>query len=80
MLVTFFTELKAAKGAVKQAVTYPNPTFGYEADTVATGPAGYQGAFVEQVIKTGNKLQLAGRSRPWTSSTPSSSKSIVSNT
>lgn len=53
-------DVEAAKGAAIQAGTYPNPTFGYEADTLGTGAtAGYQGAFFDQVIKMGGKLKLA---------------------
>jgi cobalt-zinc-cadmium efflux system outer membrane protein len=50
----------AAQGGVRQALTHPNPTFAYEGDTVATLPAGYQGFYIDQLIKTGNKLQLQG--------------------
>ena len=54
------SDVEAAKGAAIQAGVYPNPNFGYEADTAGTGgTAGYQGFFVEQTIKTGNKLKLA---------------------
>jgi cobalt-zinc-cadmium efflux system outer membrane protein len=48
----------AALGAAKQAGAYPNPTFAFEYDTVQT-VGGYPGFFVDQVIKTGNKLKLA---------------------
>ncbi len=51
--------VEAAKGAAKQAGAYPNPTFAYEHDTVETGPAGYPGFFIDQVIKTGGKLTVA---------------------
>jgi cobalt-zinc-cadmium efflux system outer membrane protein len=52
--------VEEARGNAIQAGLPPNPTVGYEGDTMNTtaGP-GYQGAFVEQVIKTANKLQLA---------------------
>src|SRR5205823_12521777 len=51
---------EAARGAALQAGMPPNPGFGYEGDTMGTmGSAGYQGAFVDQLIKTANKLQLA---------------------
>jgi cobalt-zinc-cadmium efflux system outer membrane protein len=50
--------IKAAEGAVKQAGAYPNPTLAWEADTVGTTSAGYQGAYVDQVIKGGNDLKL----------------------
>jgi cobalt-zinc-cadmium efflux system outer membrane protein len=52
--------VESARGAAIQAGLPPNPTVGYEADTIGTsGGPGYQGFFVEQVIKTANKLQLA---------------------
>jgi cobalt-zinc-cadmium efflux system outer membrane protein len=52
--------VEAMRGAAIQAGLPPNPTVGYEADTMGTtGGAGYQGAFIDQVIKTANKLQLA---------------------
>src|SRR5262249_50325361 len=52
--------VEAARGAADQAGRPPNPTAGPEGDTMGTagGPA-YVGFFVEQLIKTGNKLQLA---------------------
>jgi cobalt-zinc-cadmium efflux system outer membrane protein len=53
-------DVEAAKGAALQAGAYPNPTVGYEADTLGTGAtAGYQGGFFDQLIKTGGKLKLA---------------------
>jgi cobalt-zinc-cadmium efflux system outer membrane protein len=53
-------DVKAAQGAMIQAGTYPNPNLGYESDNVGTAnTAGFQGAFFEQVIKTGGKLRLA---------------------
>src|SRR5262249_21253255 len=48
----------AAAGAY-QAGMYPNPLFAYEHDTVETGPAGYPGFFINQLIKTGGKLTVA---------------------
>jgi cobalt-zinc-cadmium efflux system outer membrane protein len=52
--------VEAARGAAYQAGLWPNPNMGFEVDTVGTtGGAGYPGAFVEQLIKTGGKLQLA---------------------
>jgi cobalt-zinc-cadmium efflux system outer membrane protein len=60
--------IEAAKGAVKQAGAYPNPTVGWESDTVGTsgapgtgaggGGSGYQGGWVDQVIKVGPDLKL----------------------
>jgi cobalt-zinc-cadmium efflux system outer membrane protein len=49
----------AARGAVLQAGAYPNPGLFWEADTVGTAGAGYQGAGIDQVIKGANKLKLA---------------------
>jgi cobalt-zinc-cadmium efflux system outer membrane protein len=51
--------LEAAKGAAVQAGMYPNPTFSFENDTIQTGPAGYPGFYLDQVIKTGGKLKVA---------------------
>jgi cobalt-zinc-cadmium efflux system outer membrane protein len=61
--------IEAAKGAVKQAGAYPNPTVGWEADTIGTsgavnagtggGGSGYQGGWVDQIIKGANGLKLA---------------------
>jgi len=58
-------DVQAARGAAIQAGAYPNPNFGYEGDTIGTGSGtpgaggGYQGGFVEQIIKTAGKLKLA---------------------
>jgi cobalt-zinc-cadmium efflux system outer membrane protein len=53
-------DVKAAQGAMIQAGAYPNPNVGYESDNIGTAnTAGFQGAFFEQVIKTGGKLRLA---------------------
>ncbi len=41
-------------------MAYPNPTFSFENDTPQTGTAGYVGFGIDQLIKTGNKLELAG--------------------
>jgi cobalt-zinc-cadmium efflux system outer membrane protein len=52
--------VESARGAAYQAGLWPNPTFGFEIDTLGTtGGAGYIGGFVEQLIKTAGKLQLA---------------------
>ncbi len=54
------SDVEAAKGAAIQAGAYPNPNFGYQADTVGTGAtAGFQGLFIEQTIRTAGKLKLA---------------------
>ncbi len=57
-------DVGAARGAALQAGLHPNPTFGYEADQVQPGPAptnnvGQQGFYLNQLIKTGGKLELA---------------------
>jgi outer membrane protein, heavy metal efflux system len=53
-------DVEAARGAAKQAGAYPNPNFGYEADNVGSAnSAGFQGFFIEQIIKTAGKLKLA---------------------
>ena len=50
--------VESARGTVRDAGAYPNPTFSFEHDTIQTGPAGYPGFFIDQLIKTGNKLKL----------------------
>lgn len=60
-------DIEAARGAALQAGLYPNPSIGYEADTVGEGDysgngvhtPGQQGGFVEQTIITMGKLSLA---------------------
>jgi outer membrane protein, heavy metal efflux system len=53
-------EVESARGQAIQAGLCPNPTVGYEADSIRQGDtAGLQGAFVEQTIKTAGKLRLA---------------------
>jgi cobalt-zinc-cadmium efflux system outer membrane protein len=54
-----YAAVEAARGAAYQAGQYPNPTLGYEHDTVETGGAGYPGFFLDQLIKTGGKLTVA---------------------
>jgi cobalt-zinc-cadmium efflux system outer membrane protein len=55
------SDIEAARGVLKQSITYPNPTIGYETNpnNNNTGSATL-GFFVDQVIKTGGKLTLAG--------------------
>lgn len=48
----------AARGALVQAGAYPNPSIFWEADTVQTGRAGYQGAGFDQPFKGANKIKL----------------------
>jgi cobalt-zinc-cadmium efflux system outer membrane protein len=52
--------VEAARGTAYQAGLWPNPNIGFEVDTFGTtGGAGYVGGFVEQLIKTAGKMQLA---------------------
>ena len=55
------SDVEAARGVLKQTVTYPNPTIGYETNpnNNNTGSATL-GFFIDQVIKTGGKLTIAG--------------------
>ena len=50
--------VEAAKGAVKQAGAYPNPTLFFEQDTVGTGSAGYEGFGSHLTVVTAGKLKL----------------------
>lgn len=53
-------EAEIARGVVIQAGLSPNPTVGYEADTVRTlATKGYQGILLSQTFITGGKLTLA---------------------
>ena len=53
------SDVEAARGNLIQASAYPNPTFGFESDPSNDGStAAVQGFFVDQTIKTGNKLKL----------------------
>ncbi|MBI3408843.1 MAG: TolC family protein [Planctomycetes bacterium] len=53
-------DVEAARGAMIQAGLHPNPTVGYEGDNMNQGhTSGTQGGFVDQVVKTANKLGLA---------------------
>jgi cobalt-zinc-cadmium efflux system outer membrane protein len=56
---TALAAMNAAQAAAHQAGAYPNPTFAFEHDTAQTGPAGYPGFYLDQVIKTGGKLTVA---------------------
>ena len=55
------SDVEAARGVLKQSITYPNPTIGYETNpnNNNTGSATL-GFFIDQVVKTGGKLTLAG--------------------
>ncbi len=49
-----------ARGQAVQVGLYPNPTFGYEGDTIGTAKtAGYNGVFFTQEFITAGKLTLA---------------------
>ena len=51
------SDVEAARGVMIQAGLYPNPTIGYEARPDNNNTAsGTQGTFIDQVIKTGGKL------------------------
>ncbi|NQV28297.1 MAG: TolC family protein [Rhodopirellula sp.] len=53
-------DVETARGKAVQVGLYPNPTIGYEGDTIGTGgTAGYNGAFLSQELITGGKLTLA---------------------
>ena len=55
--------IRSAYGEAIQAGMLPNPTLGYEGDTIGTlDTAGYHGPFVTQTIKRGGKLTLARES------------------
>jgi cobalt-zinc-cadmium efflux system outer membrane protein len=52
-------DLTATRGNAIQMGLHPNPTVGYEADTVGSaGSPDYHGAYFTQLIKTAGKLQL----------------------
>ena len=54
--------IRAARGQTIQAGLYPNPSVGYTADEVSSGPTirgGEHGFFLEQEIVTGGKLRLS---------------------
>lgn len=59
-LTQALADIEAANGQAVQAGLYPNPTIGYQADTVGSGgTANYHGVFIQQQIKTRNKLGIA---------------------
>jgi cobalt-zinc-cadmium efflux system outer membrane protein len=54
-------DVEAARGNLIQARAYPNPTIGWNVQPSNDGStAGVQGPFIDQTIKTGGKLKLAG--------------------
>jgi len=53
-------DVELARGKAVQAGLYPNPTVGYQGDTIGTGrTAGYNGLFFNQEFVTVGKLTLA---------------------
>jgi cobalt-zinc-cadmium efflux system outer membrane protein len=59
-LVQARADITAQYGAAVQAGTHPNPTVGYEGDTIGSSKTrNYQGVFFTQWIKTAGKLSLA---------------------
>jgi cobalt-zinc-cadmium efflux system outer membrane protein len=53
-------DVEAARGDAVQRGLYPNPTVGYQGDTIGTArTAGYNGVFFSQELVTGGKLTLA---------------------
>jgi cobalt-zinc-cadmium efflux system outer membrane protein len=60
ILVQAEADVTAARGTAIQAGLHPNPVLGYEADTVGSGGTpNYHGGYVNTVIKTPGKLELA---------------------
>jgi cobalt-zinc-cadmium efflux system outer membrane protein len=58
-LVQAAARVEAARGRAIQSGLYPNPTVAYDAQDIgARGTAGQHGAFVEQLVITGGKLNL----------------------
>lgn len=55
-----WAQVEIARGEALQAGLGPNPTVGYQGDTIGTaGTAGYNGVHVSQTFVTANKLGLA---------------------
>jgi outer membrane protein, heavy metal efflux system len=53
-------DITATRGNAIQMGTHPNPTVGYEGDTIGSGGSpDYHGGYFNQWIKTAGKLQLA---------------------
>lgn len=60
VITQYKSDVTGAVGSAIQAGTHPNPTIGYESDTVGSSQnRDYQGVYVNQIIKTAGKLQLA---------------------
>lgn len=52
-------DVEVARGNMIQAGLYPNPSFGWEQDTIGPGIQGYKGPYMSQEIITGGKLKLS---------------------
>jgi outer membrane protein, heavy metal efflux system len=52
-------DMEVARGGMIQAGLHPNPTFGWEQDTIGPGIQGYKGPYMTQEIVTGGKLKLS---------------------
>ncbi len=60
LLVQAEAQVTVMRGTALQAGLHPNPVIGYEADTVGSaGTPNYHGGYVNTVIKTPGKLDLA---------------------
>lgn len=52
-------QIEVARGGMIQAGLHPNPTMGWEQDTIGPGIQGYKGPYMTQEIVTGGKLKLS---------------------
>jgi len=60
IIAQYQSDITVQTGQAIQAGTHPNPIIGYESDTVGSSQnRDYQGVYVNQIIKTGGKLQIA---------------------
>jgi cobalt-zinc-cadmium efflux system outer membrane protein len=60
VIAQFQADIATQLGQAIQAGTHPNPTVGYESDTVGSSfTRDYQGVYASQFIKTAGKLELA---------------------
>ena len=59
LIAQALANITIVQGAVVQSGVYPNPTFGYESDTVGSSfTKDYQGIYMSQLIKTAGKIPL----------------------
>jgi outer membrane protein, heavy metal efflux system len=64
MIVQARADITSSLGDAIQARLHPNPTLGYEADTVGSvRTRNYHGIYLQQTVKTAGKLNLAGAAR-----------------